>query len=210
MLDKSCREFIKVLSSKEPVPGGGGACAYVGALGMALGNMVGNLTVGKKKYKEVEEDIKEILKKGQVLIERLETLVKKDAEVFYPLSQAYGLPKDTEEEKAYKDKVMEEALYKASLVPLEIAKCCAEAIELHEMLAKKGTRIAISDVGVGVLFCKTALEASKLNVYINTNMMKNKDRKNSLEEEINFLVSKYSTRADKTYSYVENLIRGDK
>lgn len=209
MLDKSCKEFIDILSSKEPVPGGGGACAYVGALGMALGNMVANLTIGKKKYKDVEEDVKEILKEGEVLIEKLEALVNKDAEVFYPLSKAYGLPKNTEEEKAYKDKIMEEALYKASLVPLEIAKCAAEAIDLHYKLAKKGTRIAISDVGVGVLFCKTALEASKLNVYINTGMMKNNDIKNSLEEEINTLVSKYSTKADKVYSYVENLIRGN-
>ncbi|WP_251859900.1 cyclodeaminase/cyclohydrolase family protein [Clostridium sp. Marseille-Q2269] len=209
MLDKSCKEFVDMLSSKGAVPGGGGACAYVGALGMALGNMVANLTIGKKKYKDVEDEVREILKQGEILIEKLESLVNKDAEAFYPLSKAYGLPKNTEEERKYKDEVMEKALYEASLVPLQVAKCAAETIDLHYKLAKIGTRIAISDVGVGVLFCKTALEASKLNVYINTNMMKNNDAKNSLEEEISTLVSKYSTKADKVYSYIENLIRGN-
>lgn len=210
MLEKSCKDFIDVLASKSPVPGGGGACAYVGALGMALGNMVGNLTVGKKKYKDVEEDVKTILEEGEELIKKLEILVQEDADVFYPLSKAYSLPKDTDEEIKYKEKVMEEVLEKASLVPLKVAKTCCRAIELHEELAKKGTKIAISDVAVGVLFCKSALEASRLNVYINTNMMKNKNIKSDLENQIDDLVLEYSKRAADVKDYVESLIKGGK
>ena len=104
MLNKSCTQFVEELSSKAPVPGGGGACAYVGSIGMALGSMVGNLTLGKKKYQDVEEDIKELLQKSEAIIENLNRLVSKDAEVFYPLSQAYGLPSGTEEENRKKKK----------------------------------------------------------------------------------------------------------
>jgi len=99
MLEKSCTEFLNLLSTKEPVPGGGGASAYVGALGMALGSMVGNLTLGKKKYQDVEEEIKELLVKSEAVMIELIKLVDKDAEAFFPLSQAYGLPKNTDEER---------------------------------------------------------------------------------------------------------------
>jgi len=120
----------------------------------------------------VEEDIKELLKKSGDLIEKLNGLVANDAEVFYPLSQAYGLPSGTEEEKQKKEEVLQEVLIEATKVPLEIAKTCLEAIHLHEEYGKKGTRIAISDVGVGVIFCKAALQGAKLNVLINTKILK--------------------------------------
>ncbi len=203
MLTKSCNEFIEELSSKSPVPGGGGASAYVGALGMSLGSMVGNLTLGKKKYADVEEDIKELLVKSEDVIDNLKKLVAKDAEVFYPLSQAYGLPKETEEEKSAKDAALQQALVAATMVPLEIAKYCLRAIELHEEYAQKGTRIAISDVGVGVAFCKAALEGAKLNVLINTKIMKDKELKNKIENELKDIEEKGILKADKIYKNVE-------
>jgi formiminotetrahydrofolate cyclodeaminase len=205
MLDKSCTQFLEELSSKAPVPGGGGACAYVGAIGMALGSMVGNLTKGKKKYQDVEEDIIELLKKSEEIIENLKGLVSKDAEVFYPLSQAYGLPTTTEEEKQKKDEVLQAALVEASKVPLEIAKTCLDAILLHEEYAKKGTRIAISDVGVGVIFCKSALQGAKLNVLINTKIMKDEALKNKIEAEL-FEIEKIGlAKADQIYQEVERM-----
>ncbi|WP_428908137.1 cyclodeaminase/cyclohydrolase family protein [Niallia sp. Krafla_26] len=205
MLDKSSNQFLDELSSKAPVPGGGGASAYVGAIGMALGSMVGNLTLGKKKYQDVQEDIIELLKKSEDIMEKLKELVSKDAEVFYPLSQAYGLPSSTEEEKQKKDQVLQEALVDASKVPLEIAKLCLEAILLHEEYAKKGTRIAISDVGVGVIFCKSALQGAKLNVLINTKIMKDEELKNKIETEL-FEIEKVGlTKADKIYKEVEQM-----
>lgn len=207
MLEKSCNDFIQELSSKAPVPGGGGASAYVAALGMALGSMVGNLTLGKKKYLHVEEDIKVLLEKSEDVINNLKNLVAKDAEVFYPLSQAYGLPKNTEEEIAAKEAALQHALIEATMVPLEIAKYCLKAIELHEEYAQKGTSIAISDVGVGVIFCKAALQGAKLNVLINTKIMKDADLKNKIESELQEIESKGLAKADEIFNHVESLLK---
>lgn len=209
MLEKSCNDFIKELSSKSPVPGGGGASAYAGALGMALGSMVGNLTLGKKKYADVEEDIKALLVKSEDIIENLKKLVAKDAEVFYPLSQAYGLPKNTEEEKEAKDAALQKALVAATMVPLEIARYCLKAIELHEEYARIGTRIAISDVGVGVIFCRAALQGAKLNVLINTKIMKDMELKSNIEKELKEIVEKGTVKADKVYNEVEQLLKSE-
>jgi len=210
MLESSAAQFISALSSKEPVPGGGGASAYVGALGMALGLMVGNLTVGKKKYQDVEADIFANMEKGQKLIERLQELVREDAEAFYPLSQAYGLPKTTEEELKIKEETLQKALVKATLVPLEIARTCAGVIDLHEELARKGSRIAISDVGVGVILAKAALQGAKLNVLINTRIMKDNELKQKVEAELEELVRVYTAKADRIFELVEKDICGGK
>ena len=98
----TCTEFVEVLASKAPVPGGGGASALVGAVGTALGNMVGSLTVGKKKYADVEDEMYELKAKCDQLQKDFLRLIERDAEVFEPLSKAYGMPKETEEEKAEK------------------------------------------------------------------------------------------------------------
>ena len=110
---QSCEDFIEELASKAPVPGGGGASAFVGAVGVALGNMVANLTIGKKKYADVEDELIVLREKAYVLQKELLLLIEKDAKVFEPLAAAYKLPKETEEEKAYKEKVMEEVLREA-------------------------------------------------------------------------------------------------
>ncbi len=207
MINKSCIEFVNVLASKEPVPGGGGASAIVGAIGMALGSMVGNLTLGKKKYADVQEDIKELLEKADILQKDLLNLVIKDAEVFEPLSKAYGLPKDTEEQKAEKEKVMEEALKEACSVPVAIMEKAMECITLHEQFCEKGTAIAISDVGVGVLFVKSALMGASLNVFINTQLMKDKKYADEINTKTQQMLDDGCKRADVVYSNVEKRIR---
>jgi methenyltetrahydrofolate cyclohydrolase len=210
ILEKGCIEFLDLLCSKEPVPGGGGACAYVGALGIALGSMVGNLTLGKKKYQDVEADIKVLLEKSETLKRELIELVDKDAEAFFPLSQAYGLPNSTGEDKEERDRVMQNALVGASEVPLTIARCCGKAIDLLEEYSKQGTRIAISDVGVGAYFAKAALLGAKLNVLINTKSMKDEKLKNVIESELDWLVKKYAEKADMICSAVEKKITGER
>lgn len=137
MLEKNCLEFIDILGSKAPVPGGGGASALAGAVGTALGSMVGNLTVGKKKYADVEEEMQILLKKSEVLIKRFNQLVEDDAAVFEPLSKAYGMPAGTEEERLEKETVLQEALIKATQIPLQIAESCLTAILLLEQMQKK-------------------------------------------------------------------------
>ncbi|MGI5902076.1 MAG: cyclodeaminase/cyclohydrolase family protein [Desulfitobacteriia bacterium] len=209
MLKLKANEFIAALASKEPIPGGGGASAYVGAIGMALGLMVGNLTVGKKKYQDVEADVCEIMKKGQNLIDRLQELVQEDANAFYPLSKAYGLPQKTEEQAKAKEETLQKALVPASLVPLEIARCCAQAIELQEELAEKGSLLVISDVGVGVAFLKAALEGAKLNVLINTQIMKDQELRTKIETELEDLVRVFTVKAERVYKTVEKKITGE-
>ena len=152
----TCTEFVEVLASKAPVPGGGGASALVGAVGTALGNMVGSLTVGKKKYADVEDEMYELKAKCDQLQKDFLRLIERDAEVFEPLSKAYGMPKETEEEKAEKARVMEIVLKDACSVPMEIMEKCCEAIELIVEFGAKGSKLAISDAGVGAAFCKAA------------------------------------------------------
>jgi formiminotetrahydrofolate cyclodeaminase len=204
---KTLPDFVTVLASKEPVPGGGGASALVGAVGTALGNMVGSLTVGKKKYAEVEAGIIALKKKSDTLQDDLLALIDKDAQDFEPLAKAYGLPKDTPEQQAEKDRVMEAALCTASETPLEIMRKCAEAIDIIEEFAAKGSKLAISDAGVGVLFCKAALAGASLNVFINTKAMKDRAKAEKLNKEADDLLSRYETKADNIFTGVKTQLR---
>lgn len=199
---KSCEEFVEVLASKAPVPGGGGASSLVGAIGMALGNMVGSLTVGKKKYADVEADIIELKKKADALQKEFLVLIEKDAELFEPLSKAYSLPKETEKEKAEKACVMEVCLKDACSVPMKIMEKCCEAIELHKEFAEKGTAIAISDVGVGVACCRAALLGASLNVFINTKSMTDKEYATEMNEKAEKMIETYTKMADEIFADV--------
>ena len=197
-----CNEFVEVLASKAPVPGGGGASALVGAVGTALGNMVGSLTVGKKKYADVEEEMWELKGKADVLQKELLTLIERDAEVFEPLSKAYGMPRATEEEKAEKARVMEIVLKDACSVPMEIMEKCCEALDLIVEFATKGSALAISDAGVGAAFCKAALQGASLNVYINTKSMANREYAEELNQKADAMLAKYTKLADEVFESV--------
>jgi len=198
----SCEDFVAVLASKEPVPGGGGASALVGAIGMALGNMVGSLTVGKPKFADVEEDMVRLKAKSDELQQRFFALVAQDAVVFEPLSVAYGLPRETEEEKAHKAQVMEECLRECCAVPLAIMEACCEAINVHEEFAAKGTPIAISDVGCGVIACKAALQAASLNVFINTMSFQDREYAESINVKAYAMLDEYCAKADAIFADV--------
>lgn len=202
MSQNSCDYFLEVLASKAPVPGGGGAAAMGGAIGMALSNMVGNLTVGKKKFADVEDEVKTLLEQGYLIIEDLKALVDKDAEVFEPLSKAYGLPKDTPEQAEYKAGVMEECSITACSVPLEIMRKAYAGIKIHERMGQIGTRLAISDVGCGVVFLKAALISGQLNVMINLGSIKNEQFVREATEEMNSLLEDGCRIADETLARV--------
>lgn len=204
MIEKSCRDFVDVLASKAPVPGGGGAAALAASIGMALSNMVGNLTVGKKKYADVEDEVKALIADGEKVINELNLLVDKDAEVFEPLSKAYGLPKNTPEEIKFKEATMEQCCKDACGVPMEIMRKCYEAIQIHEKMGKIGTLIAISDVGCGVAILKGALVSARLNVIININSIKDQDFVSKTRDEMETLLEKGSETADKTLDLVLN------
>ncbi|OPL11124.1 MAG: sugar ABC transporter substrate-binding protein [Firmicutes bacterium ML8_F2] len=202
MADKSCSYFFDVLASKAPVPGGGGAAAMGGAIGMALSNMVGNLTVGKKKYADVEDEVKNLLAKGSKIIDELKTLVDRDAEVFEPLSKAYGLPKDTPEQAAHKAEVMEKCSIEACSVPMDIMRKAYAGIKVHQRMGQIGTKLAISDVGCGVTFLKAALISGRLNVLINLGAIKDQKFIDSTREEMNKLLEEGCRIADETLALV--------
>jgi len=206
LVQKSCNEFVNLLSSKAAVPGGGGAAALVGGIGTALAGMVCNLTVGKKKYAQYEDDVKRILKRAEDLQKDLLDMVDEDAENFLPLSKAYGMPANTEEEKKEKEKVMQQALKKACEVPIKIVETCYEAIKLHQGLVDKGSRLAISDVGVGVQCLKSALISGQLNVVININMIKDEEYVNRVKEKTEKLVNEGAKIADEVYEKIEKIL----
>lgn len=205
--ENSCKDFIDVLASSAPIPGGGGASALVGAIGVALGNMVGSLTVGKKRYADVKEDIIRCKKEADEITKRLLELVAKDAEVFEPLSKAYSLPKSTPEELAKKEEVMAVVLKDACEVPLEIMKTCARGLDLMKEFAEKGSRIALSDAGVGATLLKSALQGASLNIYINTKSMKDRVLAQQLNDETDSLRKTYEKKADEIFENVCNEIR---
>lgn len=207
LIEKSCKEFVKVLASKEPVPGGGGAAALVGAIGIALGNMVGNLTVGKEKYKDVEKEVMEIMNEATAIQNRLMELVDKDAEVFREVADVYKMPKSTAEEKKKREEAMENALKQACSVPIEIMKSACDAIRLQRRLADIGSQLAISDVGVGVLCLKAALISGKLNVIINLNGIKDREFVKKTGDKMEQLVKEGSRLADETYIKVEERLK---
>jgi formiminotetrahydrofolate cyclodeaminase len=207
MAENSSAYFLDALASKAPVPGGGGAAAMGGAIGMALSNMVGNLTVGKKKYADVEGEVKELLEKGYRIIDELKTLVDKDAEVFEPLSKAYSLPKDTPEQVAYKEKVMQECSITACSVPLEIMRKAYEGIKIHARMGQIGSALAISDVGCGVVFLKAALVSGYLNVLINLGSIKDQKYLDETGGEISRLLNDGSKIADETLQLVIDKIK---
>ena len=203
----SCEGFLESLASKAPVPGGGGAAALVGAAGVALGNMVGNLTTGKKKYAAVEEKIQALNAKAETLRKELEALVQEDAEAFAPLAAAYGLPKDTPEQAADKERVMETALTRAALVPIKIMQKCLEGITLAYSYAVDGSTMAISDAGCAAVLCKAALQAASLNVFVNTKLMTNREFATALEHTAEQLLDAGTSYADEAFHYVNEKLR---
>lgn len=198
MTNESCRKFVEVLASSAPTPGGGGAAALVGAVGTALGNMVGSLTVGKKKYADVEAEILDLKAKCDTLQTELLDLVKKDAEGFEPLAKAYGIPKDDPN----RAEILEKATVEACKVPMEIMEKCCEALDYIKIFAEKGSRLAVSDAGCGAACCKAALQAASLNVFINTKSLKDRTVAEELNRQANVMLSKYCALAEEIFADV--------
>lgn len=196
LMEQSCREFAELLASKEPTPGGGGASALAGALGIALGNMVGSLTKGKKKYAAVEQEMEHLMKQAEALRREFLELIQRDAESFAPLAAAYGMPTGTEQEQQEKALVMEAALKDACVVPMKIMENCCRAIEICRTFAEKGSKLAISDAAAGATLCGAALEAASLNVYINTKSMKDRQYAERLNQSADEMRKTYGALAE--------------
>ena len=199
MTMETCRKFVEVLASDAPAPGGGGAAALVGAIGTALGNMVGSLTVGKTKYAAVEEEIIALKTRCDALQKQLLDQVEADEVNFLPLAKAYGIPKDDPN----RDKIMEEATIIACSTPMKIMELCCEAIDCIAVFAAKGSRLAVSDAGCGAVCCKAALQAASLNVFINTKSLKNREVAEDMNRQVNLMLNKYCDIADDIFNEVK-------
>lgn len=198
LIDLSSAKFSEQLASRAATPGGGGASALVGALGAALAAMVGNLTLGKAKYADVQEEVQALLTKAEDLRCRLLTLVDADAAAFAPVMEAYALPKDAPN----RPEVLETALRGAADVPFQILQLCCEAIELHEQMGKIGSAMALSDVATGVVFCWSAMYGAAVNVKVNTKLMADRTRAEELNRQVDDLMANYWPVAERVYEEV--------
>lgn len=202
MTEQSCRSFVEALAGSAPAPGGGGAAALVGAIGAALGNMVGSLTVGKKTYSAVEGEILALKGRLTALQGGLLELAEKDAEVFLPLSRAYGLPTQTQVQRAEKARIMSAALREASAVPMEMMDLCMQALPLIERMAGIGSRLAVSDAGCAAACCRGALHAAALNVFINTKAMEDRELADKLNARAEAMLREGAAQADAIFEAV--------
>ena len=198
LIQLSCEDFAKQLASAAPVPGGGGASALVGAIGTALGSMVGALTVGKPKYADAEPELLELMQKAEALRQELLRCVDADAAAFAPLAKAYSIPKDDPDRGA----VMEQCLRDAAAVPMRILELCCEAIDLQRAFADKGSALAVSDAATGVVFCWSAMYGAAVNVKVNTKAMKDRAYAEKLNQHVDQLVEQYWKIAERVYEDV--------
>lgn len=199
---ESMRSFLKELSSAAPTPGGGSVAALSGALGAALISMVSNLTVGKEKYADVQDEIAALLRKSENLREELIELLEADVRVYTELSETMKMPRDTEEQKDRRTKEMDKALKAATNVPMKIAEACVSVMELCRPAAEKGNINAISDVGVGILMAEAGLRSAALNVLINLAWIKDTAFVKETREKLENLLSGNSDLREEIYEFV--------
>ncbi len=196
MREMTLTAFTRALASKQPAPGGGGASALAGALGAALGSMVGELTLGKPKYAAVEEEMRALTGRAKELADRLLALADEDAQAFLPLSRAYGIPKD---DPGRADE-LERCLRIAAQPPLEMVRLCCQAVELLEGFAAMGSRLAVSDAAAGAALCRGALYAAAVNVKVNTKAMADRAYADECNAQVDRLTETYAERADKVFA----------
>jgi len=200
--DQQIKNFLDTLASKSPTPGGGSVAALTGSMGAALLSMVGNLTIGKKKYIHVEDDIKRLLKRSEILRADFEELMERDTEAFNQFMAIMKLPKETEEQKEERRKKMQIALIEAANVPLEVARKSLEVLNICQEVANKGNKNVISDAGVGAILAEAALDSAILNVKINLAMIQEEKVKSNLNHEIEDLLGLARGKKDKAVEIV--------
>lgn len=202
--DQSVESFLDALASKSPTPGGGSAVAVLGAMGAALVSMVANLTMGKKNYETVEADMRKALGSADQLRGRILALVSADIAAFDQVMAAYGLPKETEADKASRSEAIQTGLKAATEVPLACAELCREVILLSRSVAEKGNRNVISDAGVAVLAAHAGFRSAVLNVHVNTGTIRDADFVADALARLEILAQDLDAVAEATYEIVKS------
>lgn len=205
-IDEPLKKYLDEAASGASTPGGGSVAALAGALGAALTSMVCNFTVGKKKYKDVEAEVAQILSEAEDLRSKLLDLMVLDTEVYGQVSAAYGMPRGTPEEKEARSEAIQSALKAAMGAPLEAAICCHRILKLNEPLLEKGNQNLISDVGVAVLLAESAMRSAILNVEINLSYIKDEKLCHETREKLRPLIDEAAELRSKIYEKVNKAI----
>ena len=188
LVTKSVDAFLNALASSSPAPGGGSVAALAGALGAALTSMVCNLTIGKKKYADVQDDMKGILVQAEDLRGKFSALIDRDTDAFNKVIEAFSLPKETEPQIALRRVAINEATKEATLIPLEMMKHCIDAMALAQEAAANGNPNSISDAGVSALMIHAACEGAALNVKLNLTSLADSEFVGWKSEEVDSLL----------------------
>lgn len=200
-------EFSAEVAAKKSMPGGGSVAAYSASLASALASMVGNFTIGKKKYEKYDEDLKEILDKAKKYEEIALSLVDKDVQVFLPLADVYKMPENTDVEKLEKKKKMEFCLKNAASVPMETLELSSKIINLHLDLLEKGSKMLISDVGVGVAMIKATVMSAKINILVNVKFIEDREFVKDYISKMELLSNDIFEKCDLIYNSVINKLK---
>ncbi len=191
LVELTVSKFIEEVASDKPAPGGGSVSALGGALGAALAVLVGKATIGKEKFRDVQEEMERVVSRGTELHQTLNKLVDEDTEAFNQILQAYRMPKD---EPEVRSAAIQDAITRAAEVPLQTAKLSFEALDLILAVAERGNKNAITDAGVAALFAESAVRGALFNVKINMLSIKDEEVKQKftidIEEMMTQLVSK--------------------
>ncbi|HBY57335.1 MAG TPA: methenyltetrahydrofolate cyclohydrolase [Candidatus Atribacteria bacterium] len=207
LVDKKVSNFLDELASNSPTPGGGSVAALAGALGAALISMVGNLTLGKKKYENVEEDIKKIIGSSEKLRYELSQLIEEDVRVFNNFMATYKMPKETDDEKKVRAEKIQESLIEAAKVPLKVAYKCLDILSLSWEIAEEGNINVVSDAGVAALMAEAALESAILNVKINLRTIKDERVREELSSSLKEVLLKEKGQKEKVLKIVEEKMK---
>jgi formiminotetrahydrofolate cyclodeaminase len=202
LVKQSLEKFLDELASHSPAPGGGSVAALAGAMGSALTSMVSRLTMGKKKYADVAIEMKKILEESERLRQQFTKLVDDDTTAFNKVIEAYGLPKETDDQKALRSAAIQEATKEAALVPLEAMKHVIDALALAKVIAEKGNVNSLSDVGVGALMLHAGCESAALNVQINLQSINDVDFVGWKAEEVSTLLKTSLSEKDRVLNIV--------
>ena len=208
-IDEPLKKYLDEAASGSPTPGGGSVAALAGSLGAALTSMVCNFTVGKKKYADVEAEVSQILSDAEELRAKLQDLTVEDTQAYGQVSTAYGMPRETPEEKAARSEVIQKALKVAMKAPLEAAVCCYKILKLNEPLVEKGNKNLISDVGVAVLLAESAMRSAILNVEINLSYIKDEKLCQETREKLRPMVAEAVELRAEVYKKVNEAIGAD-
>jgi formiminotetrahydrofolate cyclodeaminase len=204
--DTEIEQFLAALASQSATPGGGSAAAIIGAMGAALVSMVCNLTIGKKKYVEVEGEMKDVLAKSEALRVKLIGMIEDDVKAFDAVMGAYGMPKESDADKAKRDQAIQAALKLATDVPMACARAARQVIDIAATASDKGNLNVISDAGVGVLAGYAALRSAALNVFTNARMITDKTFAEAKLKELNELLAGAEGATEKAYGVVKGKV----